>query len=316
MKYDTDHLARTQNFEKEVLEKLCRISDILEESYKDPLLKKRLSLIGGTAFNLVHCEDIPRLSVDLDFNYRHVNGEDWSEVRDRIDYRLKKIMNSMEYKNLAINASYPLVRITASYTSQQKHGNEFKLEIGYMRRFPLLKEDKAGKLFHIGKEEKIEVLTPKKEELFGGKLIAALSRKSPRDIFDLAKMPMLEFDQNLLRKCAILESFANENIRIDDLNPNQIFQSVNIDTALTNLLRNDLVKSLDFEELKIQAANLVRRLVNGITPDEKKAIENFYEKGKFKPNLIIIEESFHEKIENYPTIQWTLQKLRRNKKIK
>lgn len=68
MKYDIDALAEELDFDPIVIEKVCRISDILIEIYQDPFLEKRLSLTGGTALNLIHKDEIPRLSVDLDFN--------------------------------------------------------------------------------------------------------------------------------------------------------------------------------------------------------------------------------------------------------
>lgn len=103
MKYDIDMLAGKLNFEPVVVEKACRIGDILAEIYRDPFLGERLSLTGGTALNLIYGEEIPRISVDLDFNYRHIDSEDWGEARDRIDVRLKAILDSMGYDDLTIN---------------------------------------------------------------------------------------------------------------------------------------------------------------------------------------------------------------------
>ncbi len=103
-------------------------------------------MTGGTALNLIYSEGIPRLSVDLDFNYRHEGSEDWGEVRTKIDDRLKAILESMGYEDLVIDPSYPLGRINAAYRNESGKRDELKLEVGYMRRFPFLKEDTVAKL--------------------------------------------------------------------------------------------------------------------------------------------------------------------------
>ena len=55
------------------VEKIHRLFDILERIGNIKFLSDRLSFCGGTALNFIHFGDIPRLSVDLDFNYRHVD---------------------------------------------------------------------------------------------------------------------------------------------------------------------------------------------------------------------------------------------------
>ncbi|NIP33773.1 MAG: hypothetical protein GWN18_02480, partial [Thermoplasmata archaeon] len=54
-----------------ILEKVGRISDILVAIGEDPLLRDTLCLYGGTALNFLHYPGSPRMSEDLDFNYRH-----------------------------------------------------------------------------------------------------------------------------------------------------------------------------------------------------------------------------------------------------
>ncbi len=71
MEYDLEHLSRTSGFSVREIEKVLRISDLLEDISNVKFLQKRLSLYGGTALNFIYFQDVPRLSVDLDFNYRH-----------------------------------------------------------------------------------------------------------------------------------------------------------------------------------------------------------------------------------------------------
>jgi len=61
-------LALETGFEKETLEKVIRLGEILADVARHPFLSSVLALKGGTALNLCFGEP-KRLSVDLDFNY-------------------------------------------------------------------------------------------------------------------------------------------------------------------------------------------------------------------------------------------------------
>lgn len=57
------------------LEKVLRLTDLLEMVYEDRHLSKHFLLKGGTAINLLWL-DLPRLSVDIDLNYVGVVDRD------------------------------------------------------------------------------------------------------------------------------------------------------------------------------------------------------------------------------------------------
>lgn len=60
--------ARATNFQPDILEKVFRLLDLLRELSAHPRLREKLVLKGGTAINLFYLS-LPRLSVDIDFNY-------------------------------------------------------------------------------------------------------------------------------------------------------------------------------------------------------------------------------------------------------
>ena len=61
-------LAATSGYHPDVLEKVLRLIELLREIDRHPLLTQVLALKGGTSINLFHLK-LPRISVDLDFNY-------------------------------------------------------------------------------------------------------------------------------------------------------------------------------------------------------------------------------------------------------
>ena len=97
-------------------------------------LKERLSLIGGTAINFIYTKPLARLSVDLDFNYHHIDEHDWGEVRTRIDHVIKQILYIQGYADtdIKIDSSYPLGRMVVYYTNSVGKMDSFQIEIGYM----------------------------------------------------------------------------------------------------------------------------------------------------------------------------------------
>jgi predicted nucleotidyltransferase component of viral defense system len=60
--------AAATGFRPEILEKVIHLLNLLESFRAHPFLKNRCALKGGTALNLF-LFDVPRLSVDIDFNY-------------------------------------------------------------------------------------------------------------------------------------------------------------------------------------------------------------------------------------------------------
>ena len=118
--YSLNELALKHGFNLREIEKVCRISDLLEDISAVKFLRDRLCLYGGTPLTFIYSDRILRLSVDLDLNYRHLNTEDWGKVRDEIDRRIKDLLYRQGYErsDIAISPSYPLTRFTVKYINR------------------------------------------------------------------------------------------------------------------------------------------------------------------------------------------------------
>ena len=179
-----------KGFSSGIIEKMRRLCDLLLAIQNSEFISKRLSLYGGTALNFLYLNN-PRLSEDLDFNFKHIDKEDWSKIRDRIDKELKWVLDSLDYKkdDIKINSLYNQCRFHLNYISGTQIKDDLKIEIGYMRRFPNLKKDCVKSFNHLTREKKIQIMTPIKEELFANKFVTMISRSkaylNPRDIFDV-----------------------------------------------------------------------------------------------------------------------------------
>ncbi len=314
-KYDFDALTLQYGFSAKDIEKVCRISDLLEDISAVKFLSDRLSLYGGTALTFVYSPEILRLSIDLDFNYRHTGTADWGEIRKEIDERLKDLIYRQEYKqaDIAINASYPLTRFTIRYPNAQGSEDNFKIEIGYLRRTSILRTDTSADFKHIGTQEMFKTKTPMKEELFANKWCTLLYRTTPRDLFDTYQITKMKFDHNIFRKCAIIESLTHEKPRMHEINPELVAQ-IPVDSSLRNILQTEKPSQYDFAKITREVQKFTKAHLARMKGNEIKAIDEFYDEKIFNPNMIDNTGLFHERIAEYPAVLWVLQQIKKGEK--
>jgi len=309
-KYDIDSIARQHGFNAKETEKVLRISDLLERISAVKFLSDRLSLYGGTALTFIYSPQILRLSIDLDFNYRHIDTPDWGDVRKEIDEKLKDLIYRQKYnkRDVAINASYPLTRFTVKYLNTLGSEDSVKIEIGYLRRTPILKTDTLADFKHVGTQETFKIKTPQKEELFANKWCTLLYRKTPRDLFDTYQITRIKFNHKISRKCAIIDSLTHERPKIHQIDTGFI-EKIPIDSSLRNLLQIKNTQKHDFPKIVRTVKEFTQTQLTSITKDEKKAVDQFYDHKTFNPQLIDNTGLFHEKINEYPAALRTLQKI-------
>lgn len=314
-RYSFNELAVKHGFNVREMEKSCRISDILRSISEVGFLQSRLCLHGGTALNFIYTPQTLRLSVDLDFNYRHTGTKDWGKVRTEIDQRIVNLLYKHGYTkpDITIDPSYPLSRITAQYTNSLGAKDSFKIETGYMQRIPILKADTTATFRHIATQETFQVHVSAKEELFASKWFTMLSRMTSRDLFDAHQISRLTFDRTVFRKCAIIESLMQERQKLHQINVKQAISNIPIDTGLRNLLQTEQISHYNFQQMKEQVISFSEKTIAKLTKSEVKAIDQFYDNHQFEPHLIDHNDILNDKICEHPAILWTLEKLKQAK---
>jgi predicted nucleotidyltransferase component of viral defense system len=142
------------------------------------------ALKGGTAINLF-ARDMPRLSVDLDLVFT-----DHSLPRDQA---LAQINEAIRQTSARLKTRGFQVRtVTAAGTGETKllvrRGNiEIKVEVNFVLRGTVRKVQLASlsaKAQDVLQAE-LEIPMASLEDIYGGKLVAALDRQHPRDLFDV-----------------------------------------------------------------------------------------------------------------------------------
>lgn len=142
------------------------------------------ALKGGTAINLFY-RDLPRLSVDIDLTYLPIKDRAASLVE--INEAMDRIAASIESGIKGANAQ----RIKgggggATRILARRSGAEIKIETSPVTRGVVHDPDLLS--ISVAVEEKFgyaEMQIVSFEDLFGGKLHAAVDRQHPRDLYDI-----------------------------------------------------------------------------------------------------------------------------------
>ncbi len=88
-KHDLELVSRHGGYRPEILEKVYVLIDLLRDLMSVEVLNESLVLKGGTAMNIFCTDTLPRLSVDLDFNYiRSLSRDEMLLDRKRIEESL------------------------------------------------------------------------------------------------------------------------------------------------------------------------------------------------------------------------------------
>ena len=253
-------------FDEKTVEKVSRMCDILKRISSVDYTKERLSLYGGTSLNFLHFQDLPRLSLDIDFNYRDQKTGDWGEERDKIDDMIKKILSDLGYQadKIKIQATHPLTRFTVHYRTKNDQNDSIMIEIGYMRRIPILKEDEVKAFEHPETGQAIRLKTPKSEEIFGNKFCTLIYRykdetqMSSRDLFDVYKISKQKFKEEMFLTALVIDSLMRPEPRIYEQDIEGMMSDVSIDEQVSRLIRKEKIP----EDLKTRSLPFIQKYIS------------------------------------------------------
>ena len=300
-----------EGFSDNIIEKMKRLCDILFAIQNSEFISKRLCLYGGTALNFLYLKQ-PRLSEDLDYNYRHIDGEDWGKIRNIIDKNLKWIIYSLGYnkEDVKINSLYNQCRFHLNYVSETGIKDDIKIEIGYMRRFSNLDKDCVKSFSHLISGEKIKVMTPVKEELFANKFATMISRSktylNSRDIFDVYSISKEKFDQRLFLDLVAIEIVLMD-MSYDTLNK---VKKLLKDGKSSGKIEHLINRKINFKNVKKEVDAILEKIIKDLSfYNLDKIIDGFYESGELKIEAFKYKNKLNPNLKKHPQIEW----LRKNK---
>ena len=255
------------------------------------------ALKGGTAINLFH-QNLPRFSVDIDLAYTN-RTHDRDTALKNISSKLTEISAKLESKGISTDKSRfekdstKLVISRAGYSVKIEVNHVFRGTLNTPVVLPLT--EKAEDLFMS--EADAFVLT--KEELYAGKLVAALNRQHPRDLFDVKKLYETDGISDEIIANFVCYLCGGDGVFHETLNPNP--------KDINSLYEKDFVgmsfEETSVEELKDVFLQLKKDILLKLTDTQKKFLLSF---AKGEPDFSL---SPFTNLEEFPAIKWKLQNL-------
>jgi predicted nucleotidyltransferase component of viral defense system len=145
------------------------------------------ALKGGTAINLF-LRDMPRLSVDLDLvfiDYKLPRTQALTQIAEALRQTAERLRDRgfQTHATVATDASETKLLV-------RREGIEVKIEANFVMRGTLYPVQKAS-LTEAARnllQADLELPMASMEDVYGGKLVAAMDRQHPRDLFDVMQL--------------------------------------------------------------------------------------------------------------------------------
>lgn len=258
------------------------------------------ALKGGTAINFFW-RDYPRKSVDIDLTYLPIKDRDISllDINNRLaslETRLQRIFPSASIQQKLESDTQSIVGLMV-----RDHEATVKVEANYNLRGAIYAPVKMKLSKRAEKEFELSmsVTTLSFEDLYGGKIVAALDRQHPRDLFDVKLLLENEGLTDGVRKAFIVYLISHNRSLIEVLNPGL----QDISRAFENEFKDMPTEPVTQIELENARTELIKQIKESLTDDEIKFLLSWKNK-KPEWQLLGIED-----IENIPGVRRRLMNL-------
>lgn len=263
--------------------------------------ERKFALKGGSAINLFY-QNMPRLSVDIDLTYLPIEDRKTSFIS--INTAFQKIASELKIR-------FPSLRLQFVKTGEENikqiilrdFNATVKVEINHILR-GAMNTCQSLDLCVAAQETFgtfVSALCLSREDLYAGKICAALDRQHPRDLFDIKNLLNEQNIDESLRKIFIIYLISNNRPISELLNPNRLSMHLLYQRELHGMT---LIYT-SYEELEAAREALISQIDAGFTENEKQFLITF-KSGDPNWNLLGIK-----KCDYLPAIQWKLQNIRR-----
>lgn len=261
--------------------------------------EKAFALKGGTAINLF-VRDLPRLSVDIDLAYLPV--EDRAASLAAIDAAMKRIKARIEkiMPDARVTASVLHSENTVSKLVVRAGGVQIKIEVTPVLRGTVYEpiimtvaptvEDEFGFA---------EIQVVSLADLYGGKLVAAMDRQHPRDLFDVRDLLANEGVSDELRRAFIVYLISHDRPMTEILAPTRKSIENEYDRGFQGMPR----EPVPLDELLAAREAMIAIMVGDMPEDHRQFLIGF-KRGEPDWALLGIPEA-----SNLPAVRWKQQNL-------
>jgi len=256
------------------------------------------ALKGGTAINLF-VRDMPRLSVDLDLVFVD-HRLDREDALAKINEAIRSAVDRLKKRGFQTHAA------TAADAGETKlfvrRGNlEVKIEVNFVLR-GTVHPVRSASLTPRASEAllaDLELPVVSLEDLYGGKLVAALDRQHPRDLFDVMQLFLHEGITPGIRRSFVVYLACHNRPIHEVLSPNLR----DISGEYDNTFRGMTAEPVELEALLAARGRMAAELRTGLDGNER---EFLLALARNEPNWALLGI---EHLEHLPGIRWKLRNL-------
>ncbi|MBX9950928.1 MAG: nucleotidyl transferase AbiEii/AbiGii toxin family protein [Candidatus Obscuribacterales bacterium] len=264
------------------------------------------ALKGGTAINLF-IRDMPRLSVDIDLAFLPVKPRDESlqeidAALGRIAEKIKKSITDAKVQSSLLQGTDRAVKLNIHAADAQ-----IKIEVTPVLRgtvFPPTTRaisEKVQSEFGFA-----EIAVVSFEDLYGGKLVAALDRQHPRDLYDVRLLLANEGLTRDLFRAFLVYLISHDRPMSEIISPRFRDISHEFEHGFTGMT----VEPVTREDLEDTRTELVKRIQDAFLDEDREFLLSI-KKGSPRWELLKIDG-----IDALPAVRWKLQNLGRLQKEK
>ena len=257
------------------------------------------ALKGGTAINLF-VRDMPRLSVDIDLTWLPISGR--AESLAAIDAALRRIAKRIEerLRGATLSFSTMIPEKTATKVLVRQGNSQVKIEVTPVLRGCVFEpEQRTVSRVVEAAFGFAEMRVVSFADLCAGKLVAALDRQHPRDLFDVRDLLANEGIGDELRTAFIVYLLSHNRPMAEILAPGRKSLTAEFDRGFVGMTMHPV--SLD--ELSETRESLIALIV-GQLPDFHRRFLLSFERGE--PNWVLLDVPAARDL---PAVRWRLQNL-------
>jgi predicted nucleotidyltransferase component of viral defense system len=257
------------------------------------------ALKGGTAINLF-LRDMPRVSIDIDLTYVPIKNR--ASSLKEIDAAMKRIAAAIKHgvRGAKVNTSAPKGEKGITKLIVRGDGVQIKIEVTPVLRGcvyePEVRSVSARVEEEFGFAEMSVVSFP---DLYAGKIVAALDRQHPRDLFDVRDLFAKEGIDDKVRKAFIVYLLSHDRPMAEVLAPQRLDISAEYQRGFEGMVDEPVT----LDELLKAREDLIAEIV-GRMPEQHKRFLISVKRGE--PDWALLDLPGAEDL---PAVQWKLQNL-------
>ena len=256
------------------------------------------ALKGGTAINLF-VRNLPRLSIDIDLAYIEIQDRYTSlklidnalremakDVETKLGMKARPVSQSGTDKIVKLNIAQGTTTVKIE-VSPVMRGSVFDSELNAV-------SEKVQDLFGF-----VEMQLLNFDDLYAGKLCAALDRQHPRDLFDVKLLLENEGISKQLIKAFLVYLICQGRPIVETLDPNLIELSEYFKAEFEGMVFEDVALA-DLEGARSQ---LIEKIKMSLSPDDKQFLMSVK---RGDPDWDLLELPHVQKL---PAVKWKLHNI-------